>query len=287
MASKRRSGKSIGEILADQQILRETGGVSSLFEATGQTSGLTTNTSSRDRGYNLFDPAEGPPKPSGRRKPGLGGAGRQRINESLTGAPFTISTLPESGDELPPEEPPEDSDEGLRELPPPEYIGPISQSTNRPGYGSKRPDKDPAFWGSGPDTSTRVHAIQWIPVFRDGAYVVGDIIVAFARPSSKQSASGAGSLYLYGDKKLETWNTFKSSNSLGRSVNVILGTGTPFNTENISFYERIHPDHSTWIFSTMGTWKAIRNPNEIDGGTRTAGRAAREEEALDILKGLF
>jgi hypothetical protein len=95
-------------------------------------------------------------------------------------------------------------------------------------------------------------------------------------------------LYVYGGKQLEIWDTFKASMSLGHSVNVLLGTGVPFNTESMKFYQGLHPDYTgSWIFTEMGLWRKIREPNAIDGGTRTEGRVARETEAVSIVEELF
>lgn len=173
-------------------------------------------------------------------------------------------------------------------LPPPEYIDYIPQSS-RPGYvKTKRPDRFEryGFYFGGPNSSTRVHAAQWIPTFigggndggesllqpemygyrSEGAGTYGDILVAFARPSKNQ----AHSLYVFENNSEQTWNSFKSAYSLGRAVGILTG-GRSYREVDGERYKDLHKNttdggapYDNWIFGEdqMPRWMTIRPDNE-------------------------
>lgn len=208
----------------------------------------------------------------GRKRRGLGPEGLARIREDLK---EFKEPLYDEVDEGPPEEPPEEESGPERpRLPPPEYISNILQAewpsgtdTDESRFRVLRPDKDSKFYGQGSSRSTRVHAIQWIPTDIDEyGRVTGDIFVAFARPSK----SVGSSLFLYASHDVETWDSFKSSGSLGVSVKSLLGTAISkkeMDEKEIENYKRLHPIHSSWIFDSkeMIKWTAIRPGNSIEG----------------------
>lgn len=167
-------------------------------------------------------------------------------------------------------------------LPKPEYLDYIAQATTGIKKTS-RPDRRPEdqYYNEGPNNSTRVHAMQWIPTYlsdssiayEDGiiqeSSVYGDILVAFARPSNNQLV-GAGSLYVYENHSGTSWESFKISSSLGRAVNTILGAGRPYKNVDGSRYRMLHATtmdggapYDNWIFNEdqLARWRTIRPGN--------------------------
>jgi len=252
MASRRKSGlgTNLRELLGEDIELIGSVGPSSMTSDTGVSAPLAESPATRTRA-----------------RPGIGQPGLERIRQELD--EFRVS-------ETPPEEPPTGGGEEdySYALPPPEYISPITQSVKRPGFGSVRPDLYPEFYGGGPQSSTRVHAIQWIPVFKgktdSPSEIYGDILVAFARPSSSERSRSTGSLYVYHHKTQAIWDAFKGSTSLGRAVRSELGSGSPYDSDYNDYYRKFHPDYSgLYIFDEVAKWRAIRPNNEISGPTRT------------------
>lgn len=230
-------------------------------------------------------PPEAPAPISRKRvRPGLGSSGIERIQNEL--AKFKVESETPTSEtptyEGPPGEPPEtDKDEGRERLPFPEYIRPIVQSVKRSGFGSVRPDLHPEFYVGGPRSSTRVHAIQWIPLMQTAEEVFGDILVAFARPSLKQTAKDAGSLYVYRSKTEGLWNTFKVSSSLGSAVNSLLGVGVAYDVGYDSYYRKFHPEYDgVYIFDEVSKWRVIRPDNTIAGATKSKLSESIREELL-------
>lgn len=113
-----------------------------------------------------------------------------------------------------------DEEDKERALPPPEYNGRkyIAQST-KSMRATRRPDKYPEFWGSGPKQSTRVAGMQWIPVLVSGKDAIGDLVVAFARPS----ASTGNRFYVYEKLTRPQWESISSSNSIGKDIKAFEG----------------------------------------------------------------
>jgi hypothetical protein len=286
MASRKKDGlgRGLNEIIAERASMsgRETGGLSSMYNGPYAEGSYATEVSRPAGGYrnpNIFDPAQGPPKPWKKPKPGIAPEALDRIRQDLN----SIKYSPASRDEMDGGEPPdagwyEDTEEE-EPLPAPEYIESILQA-DRPAemdsdearFAVVRPDLDKRFYGQGSERSTRVHAMQWIPTHRsEYGTVFGDIFVAFARPSKGKSA-----LFVYTDKSEETWENFKSNPSLGSAVN---GLGAPEDqakmTEDLyNFYESKHLMHMRWIFREPDKWRRIRPNNSIAGDeAKTAAEA--------------
>lgn len=168
----------------------------------------------------------------------------------------------------------------------PEYIDFIDQAPySRSPVRTRRPDakKKYGFYRSGPSTSTRVHAMQWIPTTggvsnptdeldRKGLLyghfgsqnIFGDILIAFARPSNVQSHA----LYVYENNSEMMWRSLKSSPSLGSQVNYLSG-GRPYQDADGHRYKELHKDtmdggypYDYWIFNEMDRWSTIRPNNE-------------------------
>lgn len=173
--------------------------------------------------------------------------------------------------------------EEVAPLPKPEYISSIGQS-NVGRVRTTRPDRKASYryYMDGPDRSTRVHAMQWIPTgvsptmeIKEGgeigsSFVIGDILVAFARPSVRQR-SGAGSLYVYENKTAIIWNGFITADSLGQYVNRTLGSGRPYVNGDGERYRALHRHklddgsvYDDWIFNPdqLARWIVIRPDNE-------------------------
>jgi hypothetical protein len=77
--------------------------------------------------------------------------------------------------------------------------------------------------------------------------VVGDLIVAFARPSKSQQ-SGFGALYVYSGITQNQWTLLLHSSTLGKSINQ-LGTGKLFEPSMAEAYKTIHTEEDYWIFN--------------------------------------
>lgn len=160
------------------------------------------------------------------------------------------------------------------ELPPPSSIHFAVQSQT--GHvKTKRPDrrKSDGYYYANPTgaggrdenkrdilyVSTRVHAFQWIPTTPEG----GDLLVAFARPSTTQ----AHTLHVYSDLGESQWTSFASSDSLGKSVNS-LGTGRLYDKADGDKYNTLHATSDDgdqwdyWIFNELGTFTTVRPNNE-------------------------
>lgn len=246
MASRKRRGlgEALNDIIARAQEARIT------LSEEGDLSGtLPPGRPKRDRGYDIFSPQEGPPSPTRKAGPGLGPSGLERIQEELI---------------------------DRSDLPKPEYIYPIKQST-KASFSTKRPDKYVEFYkAAASQQSTRVYAMQWIPTYRKDGRIVGDIFVAFARPSN-----GKNSLFVYKEKDESEWATLKvggEDSSFGRAVKS-LGSPDSYDDSLFSFYEEIHPDHETWIYDSMDWWAVIRPGNESVGSKRkrtVLGRAVAD-----------
>lgn len=270
---------------------RRRGGGLGSFYGEVPTDPMSPSNPPRDRGYNIFAPSEGPPKPTRRAKPGLGRGledvferiNRERESLKSPGIDDLFRDTSKGGEEPPDDYVPDGYDPEA--LPLPEYIEPILQaerpsdmSADEARFAVKRPDLDSRFYGQGSTKSTRVHAIQWIPTHRsESGMVYGDIFVAFARPQR-----GKSGLFLYTDKSAETWTNFKNSSSLGRYVNKL---GTPetqdaLDSELFAFYKSKHPIYSTWIFEEMARWNTIRPGNALGGDdAKTAAEVAESVEA--------
>lgn len=208
--------------------------------------------------------------PRKRAAPGLGAQGLERIKEALDAFREEPPSLPEE----PPEEPPsDDSEEEKEELPPPEHRKDIPQSTKPYPYKSARPDstyyiesgeKVYPFHKDGPKASTRVRAMQWIPMSTSGKSITGDLFVAFARPSK----SVGSSLVLYENITKSEWDNFKSNISMGAAVKRF-GTPIPHGEDKYQEYKDAHPDYDGWwIFDNLAEWTTIRPNNSRDGDSR-------------------
>jgi len=111
-----------------------------------------------------------------------------------------------------------------------------------------------------PYVSTRVYAFQWIPTASER----GDLLIAFARPSTTQ----AHTLHVYSDLSESQWITFSTdSDSLGRAVNS-LGTGRLYGKADGEKYNTLHATSDDgdqwdyWIFNELGTFTTVRPNNE-------------------------
>lgn len=159
-------------------------------------------------------------------------------------------------------------DEELAEAEPlgvPEYIDEVIQSLVR-GRPTKRPDKYVEYYSSNNPKknqyqSTRVHAMQWIPTI---GYSVGDILVAFARPSNSQ----AHALYVYENNTRDDWDTFKNGTSLGKYIRSLKGGRMYADSDGLR-YKKLHENtmdggypYDFWIFNEMERWSTIRPNNE-------------------------
>lgn len=259
MASRKKSGlgKSLKDILGDAAEL-----IGSVEPATPGPEGVTA-------------PPTGLTATSAKRvRPGLGQPGIERIRQELDEFREEATT--------PPEEPPtEEVTVDRSDLPKPEYIYPIKQST-KASFSTKRPDKYFEFYGAAASQqSTRVYAMQWIPTHRENANIIGDIFVAFARPSQ-----GKSSLFVYKKKEISEWDSLKMGGpegSFGKAVRS-LGSHGSYDSDLFSFYEEIHPDHETWIYDSLEWWDVIRPMNESVGTPRKRGALART--VADIVKEL-
>lgn len=214
-----------------------------------------------------------------KRRPGLGEPGKSFISSELTaaeeydiwGISEAYSEEPKAPADTPPSEPPGDSEgtEPIEELPPPEYIYEIKQSSKPYPYKAARPDLIDVFYGDGPDRSTRVRAMQWVPTEKNGDVVVGDIFVAFARPSEGKSA-----LVLYTGLTEALWENFKKAKSLGVYVNEVLKDYGPVKhgPEQYKRYKDLHPSYEEeeYIFdpSNLAKWYVIRSPNSAGTDVR-------------------
>jgi hypothetical protein len=182
-------------------------------------------------------------------------------------------------EDVAPEETEDDS------LPTPEYIDFISQAS---GFGIgkpyPRPDLHPIFYNEGPDKSTRVHAMQFIPTSKGTDQVtpfasqllpamgyskqfgvVGDILVAFARPSK-----GKSTLFIYKNQTGMQWLGLKNATSLGKRIKT-LGSAEPYSPSMGARYKELHKNtmdggslYDNWIFNEdqLARWMVIRPDNE-------------------------
>lgn len=182
-----------------------------------------------------------------------------------------------------------ETDEALLEeepvIPPPvpEFIKRIKQSTAGNYQYLKRPDKAPDAWGEGPKRSTRVQAMQWVPISpidETGSSWRGYIFVAFARPSKIVG----NSLWAYPECTSDQWDSLKSSTSLGSAVKS-LGSGSRYKDNFGKVCEKAHAkttideeSYSDWIFGPEYSWSMIRPNNEgIYYGERDARSVARKK----------
>ena len=135
------------------------------------------------------------------------------------------------------------------ELPPPSEIHTLQQSTKVAKY-TARPDLFPDFYEAGPNQSTCVQAMQWIPTRvqevssevdaeATPSGVFGDIIVVFARPSKVQEAFRTGAMYVYKNNTETMWGTLSKSSSVGRTVKLLIG-GELFSDEDGAHYKDLH-----------------------------------------------
>lgn len=120
------------------------------------------------------------------------------------------------------------------------------------GTSYARPDLVPEAYGKGrSNKSTRVWGIQWIPTSTGGDeadQLVGDVLVAFARPSKSQ----VHALYVYASNPWHSWTAFRGAVSFGRAVR-ILGNGRPYEASDGTSYRGLHPavTDDNWIFGAM------------------------------------
>lgn len=129
------------------------------------------------------------------------------------------------------------------------------------GTSYARPDLVPEAYGKGKNNqSTRVWGIQWIPTSADSeesGSLIGDVLVAFARPSRLQ----AHALYVYTANPWHSWTAFSGAASFGRAIR-ILGDGRPYEDSDKVAYKRLHPtiDDGDWIFGAMymAMWSTTR-----------------------------
>ena len=155
------------------------------------------------------------------------------------------------------EETEEYEDEDTPPLPEPEDIHPIFQAV-KPDSDMKTPggltdparkDLNPGYYKQAKSRrSTAVQAIQWIPMddYGDG-FITGDILVAFARPSSNQKGQ-YGALYVAQSVDSSDWNELKNGESFGMGVQSLnLGK---FDEKLITSYKKAHYDKvvSYWIW---------------------------------------
>lgn len=212
--------------------------------------------------------------PRKRVRPGLGAPGIERIQEAL--AEFR---------EEPPEEPPSKDSTEDEKLPPPEYKGPVLQST-KGTRATTRPDKYSEYWGDGSQRSTRVAAAQWIPLRYKEGELYGDILVAFARPSGAVKSS----LVVYRGKSIVEWIGFRDNESLGVAVKELEPVST-VTDDDIETYKDLHtvtPDGG-WIFEK--SWAAVRpgNSRRVEGVSdvetlKKAKEKSKPASITDIIK---
>lgn len=281
-SSKRRGlGETLKEILARAQIPRFP------FSRQGDMGPILRSVLGSRRKPVSESPSVG--TPTGRPRPGLGESGLQRIQEALV----KFREEPPTVSEEPPDEPPtEDSSEEEEILPPPEHRKDIPQSTKPYRYKSARPDstyymsggdKVYPFHKDGPKASTRVRAMQWIPKFIDNEEIIGDLFVAFARPSKDVGSS----LVLYEKVTRSAWDSFRGNISMGAAVKQFEPT-VPHGEDKYQEYRKLHPDYTGWwIFDNLAEWTTIRPNNSRDGETSkrrpksTAGRAREFGRSLE------
>lgn len=154
-------------------------------------------------------------------------------------------------------------------LPPPSDIVSVelstARNTRRDGRPYSRPDYPQAdAYGQGPQFSTRVKYMQWVPTtitsklitpeqaedlygqasfFKDyeltESAVFGDILVMFVRPSKSQKY-GFGPLYIYEHCAESVWRALSSAVSLGKYVGSYLPTGRPCQKGDGERHKDIH-----------------------------------------------
>ena len=130
----------------------------------------------------------------------------------------------------------------------------------------KRPDLYPGFYGGARRMeSTRVAAMQWIPTYVDfedvdesgESQVIGDLLVAFARPSG-----GGVPLYVYNGVSKGMWRRIKNESvSFGREVNK-LDVYHRYEGSDGDRYRELHPSYDYWIFNDLESISAGRSKNE-------------------------
>lgn len=129
------------------------------------------------------------------------------------------------------------------------------------GTSYARPDLVPDAYGKGKSNkSTRVWGMQWIPTSMGGSdedLLVGDVLVAFARPSNVQ----AHSLYVYMSNPWHSWTAFRGASSFGRAIRLLSGA-KPYESSDGLRYQRLHPTiaEDNWIFGStyMAMWTTTR-----------------------------
>ncbi|CAB4154389.1 hypothetical protein UFOVP629_120 [uncultured Caudovirales phage] len=159
-----------------------------------------------------------------------------------------------------------------KKLPEPEVLDFIEQST-KGDRETHRPDLYPEYYGAGKKRqSTAVQAMQWVPTsveelemseLADPLFkgfpestgltqisVVGDLLVAYARPSKSQTTTGT--LYIISGVSKELWEAIKNSESFGRSTRGA-GFGRLYSEEDGSRYKSLHPDEEYWLFNLSWT----------------------------------
>jgi hypothetical protein len=157
-------------------------------------------------------------------------------------------------------------------LPEPEVLDFIEQSTKGKRE-THRPDLYPEYYGAAKAIqSTAVQAMQWIPTGMEEVAmteladpllkglpektditllsVVGDLLVAFARPSKSQTTTGT--LYVFSGVSRELWNAIRNSNSFGRSVRSA-GVGRLYSEGDRTRYTELHPEEEYWLFNLSWT----------------------------------
>lgn len=167
-------------------------------------------------------------------------------------------------------------------LPYPEYKRDIKQS-RRSSRAVRRPDLYPEFYDSaGYEQSTRIWAMQWIPVMANEDLVLGDLLVVFARTTG----INGGKIFVYPDIIKGKWiDITEFSSSYGRAI----GSLSPyhvFSEHDKMRYQTLHAKTDDgmpwedWIWDKEAVWAGGRPDNE--SGTYTYERAAARAESARL-----
>lgn len=212
-------------------------------------------------------------------------------------------STPFSSDEDPPvevssgEDPP--VEESAPSLPPPEDLHPIFQAEKTSSdmktpsglLEPARKDLNAGYYGQAQSgRSTRVQALQWIPMHygenEEGEEsVIGDILIAFARPSRNQTGP-YGALYITENAQEATWRVLQNHKSFGQNVEGM--NLKKFDEDAIPGYLESHKDKtvSYWIWQDSkittnrdaGEIERIKAGNAAIIAERLSDAASRKEK---------
>lgn len=167
-------------------------------------------------------------------------------------------------------------------LPYPEYKRNITQSRRSSRF-VRRPDLYPEFYdAAGYEQSTRVWAMQWIPVDANEELVIGDLLVVFARTTG----INGGKIFVYTDVTKGEWtDIIEFSSSYGKAINR-LGNYHILGDHDKLRYQTLHAKTDDglpwedWIWDKEAVWAGGRPDNE--SGSYSYERAEIRAESKRI-----